>query len=217
MCLVVTLLIMTQQTIANSLLRFDMPNQSLDTALVTFGSLTGYSVLVASNLAVGRQAAAVYGDFEPREALQRLLVGTGLTARYSGSNAFTLIPSSSMASDEIESIDEHTRRQVELQNTSYPVVLQASITRALCVVQRDDFGRYRVVFQLWITDSGAVRDVRLLESTGLKKRDTTILDALHRVVMNEPPPLGLAQPITILLTPRPNPAEDCRPYLSATD
>lgn len=215
MCLIVTLLIMTQQTIANSLLRFDMPNQSLDTALVTFGSLTGYSVLVASNLAVGRQAAAVYGDFEPREALQRLLIGTGLTARYSGSNAFTLVPSS--LSEEIESIDEQEKHQIAIRNTSYPVVLQASITRALCRVQQDAFGRYRVVFQLWINDAGAVRDVRLLESSGLKARDTTIVDTLQRVVMDTPPPLGLSQPITILLTPRPNPADDCRPYLSVTD
>lgn len=208
---------MTQQTIAHPLLKFDMPNQPLEAALVAFGGLTGYSVLVASHLAAGRQAAAVYGEFEPREALQRLLIGTGLAARYTGSNAFTLVLISSLSDDEVSLIGDQSRNRVELGDTSYPAVLQASIARALCQAQQNAFGRYRVGLQLWINDAGAVRDVRLLESTGLKERDINILDTLHRVIMDAPPPVGLAQPITILLTPRQNPADDCRPFLSAAD
>lgn len=205
---------MTQPTLAQSLLRFDMPVQPLDTALVSFGGLTGYSVLVASHLAIGRQAAAVSGDYEPREALRRLLNGTGLSAKYAGRNAFTLVLSSSLADSESATIESRPTDRVELGKTSYGAVLQASITRALCQAQPDAFGRYRVVFQMWINDRGAVREVRLLESTGLKERDASLQGALHRLVMDAPPPAGLAQPVTLLLTPRADPAADCRAYLA---
>lgn len=71
--------------------RFDLPAQPLDAALVAFGEVTGYSVLVSRQLAAGRVAASVRGGYTPTEALQRLLVGTQLGARLSGSNAFTLL------------------------------------------------------------------------------------------------------------------------------
>ena len=70
---------------------FDLPAQPLDAALVAFGEATGYSVLVSSELAAGRMAAPVRGDYTPAEALQRLLAGTQLGVRFSGRNAFTLL------------------------------------------------------------------------------------------------------------------------------
>ncbi|MBH1984684.1 MAG: STN domain-containing protein, partial [Burkholderiales bacterium] len=59
-----------------AIVRFDLPAQPLDAALVAFGEVTGYSVLVSSQLAAGRVAAPVRGDYTPAEALQRLLAGT---------------------------------------------------------------------------------------------------------------------------------------------
>ncbi|MBX9800089.1 MAG: TonB C-terminal domain-containing protein [Burkholderiaceae bacterium] len=217
MCLIVTLMAMTHQAIAHALIRFDLPAQPLDTALVTFGGLTGYSVLVASNLAAGRQAAAVVGDFEPREALQKLLVDTGLVARYSGSNAFTLALANGASDASEPDADAASGKRIALAKSSYALVLQASLTRILCRAQPDAFGRYRAVFQLWINDDGAIRDVRLLESTGLTERDAVVQRALRQGAMDAAPPARLAQPISILLTPRPDPAADCQPYLSRMD
>ncbi len=208
---------MTHQAIAHALVRFDLPAQPLETALVRFGGLTGYSVLVASNLAAGRQAAAVYGDFEPRVALQKLLVDTGLVARYSGSNAFTLVLGDGAAEDDALPENDGARLRVALVKTQYALVLQSSITRILCRAQPDAFGRYRAVFQMWINDDGFVRDVRLLESTGLKERDAVMQKALRNGFMDAAPPVMLAQPVSILLTPRPDPAADCEPYMSRTD
>jgi hypothetical protein len=217
MCLIVTLMAMTHQAIAHALIRFDIPAQPLETALVTFGGLTGYSVLVASNLAAGRQAAAVVGEFEPREALQKLLADTGLVARYSGSNAFTLALDEAASDIAQADADKGSASRIALTKSSYAYVLQASLTRILCRAQPDAFGRYRAVFQLWISADGAIRDVRLLESTGLKERDAVMQKALRQGAMDAAPPVTLAQPISILLTPRPDPAADCRPYLSRTE
>lgn len=217
MCLIVTLMAMTPQAISHAFIRFDLPAQPLETALVTFGGLTGYSVLVASNLAAGRQAAAVYGDFEPREALQKLLTDTGLVARYTGSNAFTLTLINGASEISQGTVEENAKRRVALAKTAYAMVLQSSITRILCRAQPDTFGRYRAVLQLWINDDGTMRDARLLESTGLKERDVVLQKALRSGVMDIAPPAGLVQPISILLTPRPDPAEDCRPFIGKAE
>lgn len=217
MCLLMTLMAMAHQAIAHALVRFDLPVQPLETALVTFGGLTGYSVLVASNLAAGRQAAAVVGDFEPRVALQKLLADTGLVARYSGSNAFTLAPISAAEDGTQRATDEEQKNRLTLGKTTYAMVLQSSITRILCRAQPDAFGRYRAVFQLWLNPDGSVHDARLLESTGLKERDAILQKALRSNAMDAPPPASLAQPISILLTPRPDPTADCQPYMSKVE
>ncbi|ABR91103.1 Uncharacterized conserved protein [Janthinobacterium sp. Marseille] len=208
---------MTHQAIAHALIRFDLPEQSLETTLVTFGGLTGYSVLVASNLAAGRTATAVYGDFEPREALQKLLVNTGLVARYSGSNAFTLALDSEAETTAPANAGEGATNRMVLGKGGYAMVLQSSLTRILCRAQPDAFGRYRVAFQIWLNSDGSVQDTRLLESSGLKERDVLLQKALRHAAMDVAPPANLPQPVSILLTPRPDPAADCQPFMNRVD
>lgn len=196
--------------------RFDLPAQPLEMSLAVFGRITGYSVLVASSLTVGREAAAVQGDYAPRDALQRMLAGTGLAARYTAANAFTLVPvPAEPAADEAAGARaSKARAEAEAQRmqAGYAAVLQSSITRVLCTVQPDAFGRYRLGIQLWIDPAGLVSGARLLEGSGQGGRDATVLASLRKLEMDAPPPPGMAQPVTILLTPRADPARDCRPY-----
>lgn len=62
---------------------FDIPAQSLPSALAVFGRQADLQVSVPANLANGRVSVAVSGAMAPREALGRMLVGTGLTYRIS--------------------------------------------------------------------------------------------------------------------------------------
>ncbi|WP_083439274.1 TonB C-terminal domain-containing protein [Herbaspirillum autotrophicum] len=221
MCFAVSLLALGVACAADAerapagVMRFDLPAQALETALQAFGGVSGYSVLVAAQLTAGRRAAEVRGEFLPQQALQLLLAGTGLRERYIGTeaHAFTLepVPSDATAARGAAAplpaavpVDPGWRRN------AYAQVLQASITRALCRAQPDSFGRYRMGVQLWLERSGAVRDVHLLESSGMAAQDQTVLQQLARLVMDAPPPPDMAQPLTILLTPRPDPAADCR-------
>lgn len=216
-CLVVLLMMGSARMAAAqddaAALHFDLQAQPLDAALAAFGHRTGHSVLVASSLTEGRQAAAVQGRYAPREALQRLLAGTGLVARYSGERAFTLVPApeapaargDAPARNEPQAAATQTRQ-------AYAAVLQRSITRVLCLAQPDAFGRYRLALQLWIDPAGLVEEARLLEPTGVPARDAAVLALLRAMAMDAPPPAGLPQPLTLLLTPRPDPARDCRPY-----
>lgn len=198
---------------AHAPLRFDLPAQPLDAALVAFGEVTGYSVLVSSQLAAGRVASPVRGDYTPAEALQRLLAGTQLGARFSGSNAFTLLALADAPVAPAPVPAESAQAPTPLQG--YAAVLQRSLTRALCRLHPDAFGRYRLAFQLWLDERGKVRDVHVLVPSGVEQRDRAVLQRLRSLLMDGAPPASLPQPLTILLTPRPDPGADCAPYLAA--
>ena len=199
------------------LLRFDLPVQPLEMSLAVFGRVTGYSVLVASSLTAGREAAAVQGDYAPRDALQQMLMGTGLAARYTATNAFTLVPLSAESAAEDAGSARSAKAQAEAVEAlriqaGYAAVLQSSITRVLCTVQPDTFGRYRLGIQLWIDPAGLVSGTRLLEGSGQGARDATVLASLRALELDAPPPPGMAQPITILRTPRADPGRAGGPY-----
>ena len=197
---------------AHAGMHFDLPAQPLDAALVAFGEVTGYSVLVSSQLAAGRVAAPVRGDYTPAEALQRLLVGTQLGARFSGSNAFTLL---ALADAPVAPPVPAEAAPASAPLQGYAAVLQRSLTRALCRLHPDAFGRYRLAFQLWLDERGKVRDVHVLVPSGVEQCDRAVLQRLRSLLMDGAPPAGLPQPLTILLTPRPDPGADCAPYLVA--
>ncbi|MFO5964546.1 TonB-dependent outer membrane receptor VreA, partial [Pseudomonas aeruginosa] len=68
---------------------FDIPPQSLASALVTYSGVTGMAVLVDGELARGRRSARLQGRFTASDALTRLLGGTGLMARYTSQEEST--------------------------------------------------------------------------------------------------------------------------------
>lgn len=184
---------------------FDLPAQRLETSLSIFSEQTGFSVLVNGDLLEGKFSKEVMGQFSPRTALEKLLEGTGLAVKYSGTRAFTLMLVHDGGKQNLQMPQsEHFSR------TSFGMNMQSALTRYLCAVQPDQYGRYRVVFQLWIGKDGRTNEVRLVESTGKTQRDTELLTLLRRFDTRSPPPASMSQPITILLMPRHDPAKDCR-------
>ena len=64
-----------------ALYRFDIPSQSLTSALNRFIDITGWEVGMPAALAQGRLSGALSGQLNAEQALQRLLAGTGLGYR----------------------------------------------------------------------------------------------------------------------------------------
>ena len=190
---------------------FDLPAQNLSASLEAFGALTGYSVLVSSSLATGLQAQAVRGELMAGEALFTLLLGTGLAAKFVGTDAVTLVPLiDATAPDGGVSFGEKSAGSLDNSTSpAYAGVVQNAVTRQLCQRQGRQFGRYRAALQLWIDSRGRVTTMRLLQSTGDTAIDATVTDALQRLRLDTAPPADLPQPVTLLLTPRPNPDQDC--------
>ncbi|MDH0301510.1 MULTISPECIES: STN domain-containing protein [unclassified Pseudomonas] len=181
---------------AQPLLTLDIPAQALDQALDSFGRQSGLAVLVDQALLAGQRSSAVQGRYTAREGLQRLLQGTGLQARYSGSGGFTLQPLRLAAT--------MRRNQADgVPAGGYAQVLQQAVERALCASALTRPGSYRAALQVWIDARGQIVQSRLLASTGVYARDATIIERLHAVRLDGAPPTSLAQPITLLLRPVP--------------
>ncbi|MEM8761604.1 MAG: hypothetical protein AAGE83_14980, partial [Pseudomonadota bacterium] len=61
---------------------FDIPAQSLDSALRAFSDSTGISVVFSPDTVAGLRSQAVAGDLAPREALGRLTQGAAVQTRF---------------------------------------------------------------------------------------------------------------------------------------
>jgi len=86
---------------------FNIPAQPLGSALNAFAEVTGWQVSVPTELITGRTSSGLSGNHQPEEALQALLVGTGLTYRLTDTNAVTLLPGAAMPGVAAPSVSEN--------------------------------------------------------------------------------------------------------------
>lgn len=77
------------QTAATSA-SIEIPAQAMSSALIAFSRQTRIEIFVPSSLAAGKRSGAVSGARAPEAALQRLLAGTGLTYRFTGTRSVTV-------------------------------------------------------------------------------------------------------------------------------
>ncbi len=69
---------------------FDIPAQSISTALIEFSQQAGVQISMQGSRANGVQTSAVSGTYTPELALQRLLLGTGFTHSRTGPLTYTV-------------------------------------------------------------------------------------------------------------------------------
>lgn len=69
---------------------FDIPARPLPQAITELSAMTGIQVLYTEQSTFGHTAPALQGSFTIRGALQRLLAGSGLVARFTGDNSVTI-------------------------------------------------------------------------------------------------------------------------------
>ncbi len=175
-----------------------IPAQELARALDQFSRATGMAVLVDSQLSRGRRSLAVDGEFTAAEALRRLLGGSGLMAKYSRDDAFTLQVA------QVEDVPLPAEKPPPASvavNRSYATAVQAAIERNLCRSPLTRPGSFRAVLQLWIGRDGVVQHNRLVTSTGDVRRDAALVDSFHTLRIDRPTPGALRQPVTLLLLP----------------
>lgn len=89
------------QTLPAGQIRFDIPAQDLNKALLTFTDKAGLQIFYDLDKVAGKRNSAVHGNDTPIEALSRLLAGTGLTFRATG-NRVTLEPVRKSGDDTIQ-------------------------------------------------------------------------------------------------------------------
>ncbi|MCC2644204.1 MAG: putative Ferric iron uptake protein [Nitrospira sp.] len=80
----------SQTSTNQTAIEFNIPEQSLTSALNQFAVTTGLQVSYQADLAAGLTSSAVSGSRTPLEALQRLLAGTGLQFRFANEQTVTV-------------------------------------------------------------------------------------------------------------------------------
>lgn len=88
--------------VAQAARTFDIPAQPLGAALSQYGDQAGVQVSVDVALANGRRSGPVRGQYSPSDALNRLLAGTGLVARWAGNGVTVEAPASTEADGAIQ-------------------------------------------------------------------------------------------------------------------
>lgn len=85
-CLAASLLTLPAPALAQAeaAVQVDLPGQSLNQALLQFGQTFDVQVFFLPQTVSGRQAPALRGELTPRQALARLLQGTGIQADWQG-------------------------------------------------------------------------------------------------------------------------------------
>lgn len=171
---------------------FDIPAQPLAAALDRYGDTTAREVLYSPTLTDGRTSETVKGTFVPEAALQLLLAGTGLTARFLKDNSFVLVPAPEAAGPSGGSAGAR----------QYYGVVQAKLRDALCRATEVRPGSYRITALVWIEPSGTVVKFERLGSAGNVELDRGIDNVLRNLSVGAPVPAGFAQPILIMILPR---------------
>jgi hypothetical protein len=179
---------------ANATLEFNIPSQALSAALNRYGDATGREALYDTSIAAGQVSSDVQGVFTLNEALEKLLSGTGLAARFVAEDSFVLLPPSPA--------DRQAPDAPSPAQQRYYGLIQVNLLDALCRSSGARPGRYRFVAVFWIGPDGTVQKSQRLGSAGTADADREIDATLRSVKFNEPPPAGFEQPVLILLVPQ---------------
>lgn len=192
------------QTSADQPLAFDIPAQPLDAALAQYFRVSGVQLLYDSALTVGRRSTPVHGSLGPREALRRLLSGTGLIVRYSRASAAIITrPEVAVAAPLVPLGRVIVRERIvtriaPVERMAYYGLIETQLRELL----RSDKRTSRLVFDLRIAlrigENGGLEEIRVMRGSGDRRVDRALVDVLSNASVAAPPP-GLKQPLAIAL------------------
>jgi hypothetical protein len=180
-------------------------------ALHAYSQVTDLSVMAQTQLLEGLTSTAVDGDYSPGEGLRRLLIGTGLQAEFTAAGEAAVIPlrpgeqawtppdPASSAFISASTIDGALSDEDYFR---YNALVQTRLIESLCGMAQTRPGDYRIVVQLRIGEDGSVLASKVVGSTGTPSRDDAIKHLINTLRIDQVPPVGLQQPITILLRPQ---------------
>ena len=191
---------------------YDVPAQSLNSALSRFAETSGVDVLVDEAVVRGRRSNAVVGQFGPPQALRRMLDGTGLVARFTSRRSAVIsraggtgaseqpITSPSGNSIVLDRMEVTASRRIgaprPVFNGRFITDMAGQIRRIMTVSGLVDKGSdARVRLQMRLRDDGTLHDVRVVLPSADRARDARIVALLEGARLDIALPEGLPQPI----------------------
>ncbi len=193
---------------------FDIALQRLGDALDVYSRMTGLDVLIDGEHAQ-RPSNAVRGTLSAAEALEAMLAGTGMEARYANASSVVIrqaaaAPKEEGPSPEAAGLEGSGFNEGDVLHQAYAAQVQHALRGALCDTTQTRPGSYRLALQLHLDARGAVDRFRLLSTTGEPDRDAAVRFKVQRLSVGAPPPPSLPQPLVVLLLPEgPGARTDC--------
>ena len=192
---------------AGPALAFDIPAQPLAAALDAYTAITGKEGFYDGSAGIGRRSREVKGVFTPDDALRILLSNTDLSPLPSGSSGYTL----ALAAEVAGRAAAAARMAADRPYMDYFAMIQTDIRNALCRDAERRPEQYLLIVKLWIGSSGAIKRAEHMGTTGDPGREARLAATLHAATLDEPPPPGMPQPITMAIFPgRQAGADGCR-------
>jgi TonB family protein len=213
-------LAVAQSSTPASALRFDIPPQPLFSALEAYASVTGVTISYDSGLARNGWSPGLKGDFTREAALLALLKGSGLDPVYEkatgvvlesqgrGGGGVTAEAGPVAATREAPSLTLGTiyvdapAYVDRVNHQRYARLIESDVEQALRGVGHAKAERYRVGLRVWLRASGAVARCEIAESTGDPRLDRMISAALATLVIAEPPPPDMPEPVDVRIAAR---------------
>jgi hypothetical protein len=190
--------------------RFDIPAQSLEDALIAYASATGVEVFVDHALTAGQRSSPVHGTYNDEDGLRRMLATSGLEIRRAAEGAYTLVEAP------VQEPPANATLNWSADRKRFFTALQSAIKRALCTQSDTLPGQYRAAVAIWIDQTGHVEKAHLLSENGQDRagQDETarsLVASIQHLSVGQPPPSGFEQPVTFVILPRSSDRTgDCR-------
>lgn len=197
---------------------FDIPKQSLVTALQAYSAASGVAVLYESGVETGQYSAPVRGDLTREAALRELLGNTNIIVRYARSDAVTLADPASFDPDappeslrgaadmtlDVLHVASAKRQPVPASKalSDYIAAIQQEVQVALKQKTETRQGSYRVGVDLWVDPSRNVTRADVFRSTGDGTRDDAIMRALEGLTIRSTAPADTPQPVRVMIVVR---------------
>ncbi len=188
-------------------LHFNIQSAPLPTALDDFSAASGIQVLYDGALANGRVSATVRGVMTADAALAQLLQGTGLSATFTRDrNVIIVLSPDSVkvlyAPAPVTTATELGEIHVDVPRNStsggmYATLVQYQLQRALRKKPELLVGNYQAQVRIWVDAAGVVQRSQMVASNANTRFEEALLAALKNMVVGEPPPADLLQPVSI--------------------
>jgi Secretin and TonB N terminus short domain len=190
---------------ADAVFDFDIPPQSLDSALAAYARVSGLPLLYDSALTRGRRSNGVRGRMPASRALTRLLDGAGVGVRFTADGSAAIVRLTAPAI-RLAPVNVRATPMIgggpNAEAVAYAQLVQEETKAAL---RRNPVSRaasYLVSVRLWIDKAGAVTRCAPIDAATGAEADR-LCDVARTVTFSRPPPAGLPQPLRIEFRARP--------------
>lgn len=190
---------------------FNIPAQSLRSALIAYAAVAGLQIMYDANQARNLRSRAVVGLFTPDTALRMLIAGTDLTIVPTGQDV-ALVPVAAIRTGQVPGGAAGSNGEMTLvldtlyvsvppgaeehpDFNSYGQLVRAEIRRMLTRDSRTARRVYRMDVDIWVDPKGAISETRVTQSSGTAALDSVLRKVIEGIAVGQPPPAGMRQPI----------------------